>query len=433
MNNETGKSSLQSAAQGMVLERQAVLRQYRYHVNSGLAKLNELMGMPLEVRSAGSLVFDEKDTAYLDCGGYGVFIVGHCHPKIIEKVKAQLERHPLSTRLLVNPELAKAAESLTSVTPEDLDFVCFTNSGAEAVEVGIKIARLNGKRKLIAMQGGFHGKTMGALSITGRSHYQMPFSPLLPDVQLIPFGDADALRAVLSRNGDQACVILEPIQAEGGVIIPPTGYLQDVQNLCSQHGAFFILDEIQTGMGRLGAWWGADYEGVIPDVLLVGKGLSGGAVPVGAAVVKAAAYAPLNRDPFLHSSTFAGNPLAMAAAQAALEVVKSDGLVVRARELGEKLLPALKQTLFNTCPHLLTDVRGTGLLIGIEFNTASLAGEFMLELLQRKVIVSHSLNAHRVMRLTPPAVLTELECDWLLGAIQETACELKQRYRHYSA
>src|SRR5260221_5125775 len=240
--------------QSALPERQTVLQQYRRYVNSGFAKLNELMGMPLEVRSAGNLVFDEEDIAYLDCGGYGVFLLGHCHTTVIEAVKAQLERHPLSTRLLLNPELARAAESLARVTPEGLDFVCFTNSGAETTEVGIKIARLNRKDKLISMQGGFHGKTMGALSVTGRPHYQAPFYPLLPDVQFIPFGEADALKKALMLAGDESCVILEPIQAEGGVIIPPTGYLREVQELCRQYGAFLILDEIQTGMGRLGSW-----------------------------------------------------------------------------------------------------------------------------------------------------------------------------------
>src|SRR5436305_8349199 len=242
--------------------RQGVLQQYRRYINSGFAKLNEFMGTPLEVRSAGCLVFDEEDNPYLDCGGYGVFLVGHCHPRVIEAVKAQLERHPLSTRLLLNPVQAQAAESLAHVTPEGLDFVCFTNSGAEATEVGIKIACLNGKHKLISMQGGFHGKTLGALSVTGHPHYQTPFSSLLAKVHFIPFGEIDALRDALLHEGDQACVILEPVQAEGGVIIPPPGYLQDVQDLCNRYGAFLIVDEIQTGMGRLVLWWVCDREGV---------------------------------------------------------------------------------------------------------------------------------------------------------------------------
>ena len=410
------------------LDRKATLQLYREHVSGGLAKLATLMGAPTEVRSVGSLIFDEDDQAYLDCSGYGVFIVGHCHPFVIDAVRTQLERHPLSTRVLLNPELAKAAQALAKVTPDGLDFVCFTNSGAEAAEVGIKIARLNGKSKLVSMQGGFHGKTMGALSVTGRPQYQTPFYPLLPDVQFVPFGDPDALRKALLQDGERSCVILEPVQAEAGVIIPPPGYLRQVKQICVQHGSLLILDEIQTGMGRLGSWWGADREGVVPDVLLVGKGLSGGAVPVGAAVTTASIYQRINQDPTLHSSTFAGNQLAMAAVQAAIHVIKRDNLVARAGELSEQIVPPLRQILVDTCPSLISEVRAVGLLIGIEFQAEHLGGDFMMELLKRKVLVSHSLNAHRVVRLTPPAILTESECDWLLGAVQEAALELRQRY-----
>ncbi len=411
-----------------VPDREAIVQLYRRHVNKGLAKLAELMGSPVEVRSSGSLVFDEEGQMYLDCGGYGVFIAGHCHPAVVEAVAAQLARHPLSTRVLLNPELALAAESLAAITPQGLDFVCFANSGAEATEVGIKLARLNGKHKLISMQNGYHGKTMGALSVTGRPKYQTPFYPLLPEVRFIPFGDPDALYQALAEDGEHSCVILEPVQAEGGVIIPPDGYLRAVEAACAEHGAFLILDEIQTGLGRLGSWWGADREGIVPDVLLVGKGLSGGVVPVAAAVATPSAYKPLNDDPTLHSSTFAGSPLAMAAARSVIDVIKRENLVARAHALGQKLTPALRQTLLDTCPTLMHEVRGVGLLIGIEFQAEHVAGDFMLELLQRKIVVSHSLNAHRVVRLTPPAILNEAQCDWLLNAVQEAALALRQRY-----
>ncbi len=177
---------------------------------------------------------------------------------------------------MLNPELANAAASLAAVAPDPLTYVGFTNSGAEATELGIKLARLNGKSKLIAMTGGFHGKTLGALSVTGRRQYQDPFMPLLPDVHFIPYGDSSALHDILSQVGNQAGVILEPVQGEGGVIVPPAGYLREVFDLCRQHGAFLILDEIQTGLGRLGVWWGANREDITPDVMLVGKGLSGG-------------------------------------------------------------------------------------------------------------------------------------------------------------
>jgi putrescine aminotransferase len=404
-----------------------VVELYRRHVNSGLARLANMLNMPVETRSQGCLVYDAHDKAYLDCGGYGVFITGHCHPVVVDAVRRQLERHPLATRMLLSPELAYAAQALARVTPGDLNYVCFASSGAEAVEIGLKIARLNGKTRLIATEGGFHGKTLGALSIGGRARYREPFLPLLPDVEFVPFGDASALRTALMRDGERTCVILEPVQGEAGVIIPPPGYLRDVQGLCREHGALLVLDEIQSGLGRLGTWWGADRDDVEPDVMLVGKGLSGGCVPVAAAVATPAAYAALNRDPFLHSSTFAGNPLAMAAARAAVEVIDNENLVERARDIGEKLLASLRRVFEEDCPGLAREVRGVGLLIGVEFPADHLAGDFLLELLKRRVIVSTSLSAHRVVRFTPPAVLNEAQIEWLLGAVSEAAVAVARR------
>lgn len=407
--------------------RHLVIQGQKRHVNKSFAKLAELMGTHVEVRSSGSYVFDERGEKYLACGGYGVFTIGHCHPTVIEAVKDQLERHPLSSRSLLSAELASAAEALASVTPIGLDYVYFANSGAEATEAGLKLARLSGKRKLVAMQGGFHGKTLGALSVTSRQAFRIPFQPLLPDVEFIPFADPEALEKVLSHNGHECCVILEPVQAEGGVIVPYEGYLREVERLCRHYGAFLILDEIQTGLARLGTWWGADREQIVPDVLLVGKALSGGVVPVSAAVASAKAYEKLNQDPLLHTSTFAGNPLATVAARTAINVIKNEGIVPRAKELGEKLLLKVKRILGEICPHLVREVRGIGLLIGIEFEAEFLAGDFMFELMHRNVLVSYSLNAHRVVRLTPPATLSESDLDWLTTAISESAIALLKR------
>jgi len=398
-------------------QRSTVLDQYRRHVNRGFARLAEFMAVPVEVRSAGSVVFDAAGDAYLDCGGYGVFIHGHCHPVVVQAVREQLERNPLSTRVLLNPQMAAAAASLVGVSPVGLEYALFTNSGAEATEAGLKLARLNGKRRIIATRNGFHGKTLGALSVTGRPRYQEPFAPFLFQVSFVPFGDPDAVREALATDGQECALIVEPVQGEGGVNVPPDGYLRELREMCNRSGALLILDEIQTGLGRLGAWWGADRENVVPDVLLVGKGLSGGVVPVAAAVATSAVFEPLNRDPLLHSSTFAGSPLAMAAAQASIAVIRDEGLVERSRVLGDSLLRNVRQILLNTCPGQVRDVRGLGLLIGMEFTADDVAGDFMLELIHRKVLVSHSLNSNSVVRLTPPAILTDLQVEWLLDAI----------------
>ncbi|MGI8806999.1 MAG: aspartate aminotransferase family protein [Acidimicrobiales bacterium] len=407
-----------------VSSRDLVLDRYERHVNRSLASLGRLLDAPVEVRSSGTRVYGEEGEAYLDCGGFGVFLLGHGHPVVVDAVRRQLEAHPLATRLFLNPKLAEAAAALADVAPAGLDYVFLTNSGAEAVEVGLKLARLAGKTRIVAMDGGFHGKTMGALSVTGRPQYRDPFAPLLPGVEFVPFGDAAALDAALAVDGESTTVILEPVQAEGGVNLPPAGYLRHVRQACTATGASLILDEIQSGLGRLGSWWGADGEGIAPDVLLVGKILGGGVMPVGGVVATAEAFAPLNDDPLLHSSTFAGSPLAAAAVTATIDVIRDEALVERSARLGGVVLDMVAEVVAAHCPDLVRAVRGRGLLVGIEFLSSDLATEFMMGLVDRRVIPSYSLNCHRVLRLTPPAVLDDADLDRLADALAGSAREL---------
>lgn len=413
-------------------ERSTVIDSYRRHINSGMARLAGFVGMHIEARSSGSLIYDDTGRAFLDCGGYGVFITGHCHPAVVGAVRAQLERHPLSSRSMLSREVADAATALAAIAPGDLSYVCFANSGAEASELGIKLARLAGKSTMISMQGGFHGKTLGALSISGRPRYRTPFEPLLPDTLQIPFGDAEALDAAVASHGERACVILEPVQGEAGVIIPPDGYLRDVATICRRHGALLVLDEIQSGLGRLGTLWGCDREGIAPDVLLVGKGLSGGCIPVSAVVATPHVFEPLNRDPVLHTSTFAGSPLAAVAARAAIEVITTENLAARAHEIGTRLLTDIRATMQNSCAPLIHEVRGRGLLIGIDFHHEHVAGDFILELGRLGVLTSTSLNSPRVVRFTPPAILDDAEIDWLRDAVSTAANTIMRRHARAS-
>jgi putrescine aminotransferase len=407
--------------------RSDVMQGHKNHVNKGLARLNDLMGTHIETRSAGNYVYDERGERYLDCGGYGVFTLGHCHPAVVAAVTEQLHRMPISTRSLVNPEVAAAAEALYSVTPPGLAYVYFGSSGTEATEAAIKLAYLNGKTSLISTHGGYHGKTIGALSVTGRPSYREPFRAILAPVDFVRFGDIDELSAALARAGSKGCVILEPVQAEGGVIIPPDGYLREVERLCRHHGAFLILDEIQTGLARLGTWWGLDREGVVPDILLTGKALGGGVVPVSAMVATSSAYEKLNQSPLLHTSTFSGNPLAASAVRATIDVMRAEHVPARAHALGETLL-ARFATLRSRHARLLRDLRGRAILIGMEFRADHLAGDFMSEMLRKNVVLSYSLNAHRVVRLTPPAFLSETDVAWLVEAVEESMGILDQRY-----
>jgi putrescine aminotransferase len=306
--------------------------------------------------------------------------------------------------------------------------VHWVGSGAEATETAIKMARSQGRTQIISTVGGYHGKTMGALSVTGRELYQAPFRPLLPQVSFVPYGDTVALEAELALHGERACLIVEPVQGEAGVIVPPTGYLKRAEELCREVGAFFVVDEILTGLGRLGDWWGCDAEDVRPDVMLVGKGLSGGIVPVAAAVATDEAYAAFDRDPFIHTSTFAGSPIAMSAARAAVETIEAEGVVERARLIGERLGESLLRSVAEHAPHLVREVRGRGLLWGLEFTGPGLAGEMLLELIARHVVVNHSLNAHAVLRLTPPAVLTDGDLEHLELALADSLRAVAERY-----
>jgi putrescine aminotransferase len=310
-----------------------------------------------------------------------------------------------------------------------LDRVYLAGSGAEAVELALKLGRLQGRRRIVATRGGYHGKTMGALSVTGRDAYREPFEPLLPGVEFVPFGDLAALAAALCEDAGDATFVVEPVQAEAGVRIPPDGYLAGVERLCRESGAFFVLDEIQTGLGRLGEWWGLDREAVTPDVLLAGKALSGGVVPVSAVIGSEEAFGLSARDPALHSGTFAGSPLAAAAVTATVATLIEEEVPARARELGERLLPTVAEIVSDRCGPLAVEIRGRGALLGIEMTHASVAADLALELERERVLVSHSLNAHEVVRLTPSAFFSPADEEYLFAALDQACLRVADRWQ----
>jgi putrescine aminotransferase len=403
-----------------------VLELYRAHLGSGRSMLGSVMGGITEVESSGAYVTGADGRRFLDVGGYGVFILGHRHPRVVAAVHAQLDRHPLATRVFLEPMTALAAHALAGIAPPGLDQVHFVNSGAEATETALKLARVHGHDRLVSAVSGYHGKTLGALSATANPMYQRPFEPLAEARTHIPYGDIGAMRETLARLGSRACVILEPVQGEGGVVVPPPGYLGQVSAACKEAGALLVIDEVQTGLGRLGSWWGIDAQDVEPDLLLVGKGLSGGVVPVAAVLATRAAYQPFGDDPFLHTSTFGGSPLASAAALAAITVMRDEHIVTRSATLGDELLAELTRVAAGF-PGMVEQVRGRGLLLGLKMADPGLVGELVLSLVDRDVLANHSLNAASVLRLTPPAILGPDELRQCVTAVAESLAEVKAK------
>ncbi|MGH3762558.1 acetylornithine transaminase [Actinophytocola sp.] len=310
------------------------------------------------VRGEGAHVWDADGNRYLDLvGGIAVNALGHAHPAVVEAVTNQVATLGHTSNLYVNPVAVELAEALLDVAGlAGRAKVLFTNSGAEAVEAAVKLARLTGRTGLVACDGAFHGRTMGALTVTGQPAKRTPFEPLLPNVTHVPFGDVEALRAAVDT--DTAAVFVEPVLGEGGVHPAPAGYLHAAREITAAAGALLVLDEVQTGIGRLGDWFAFHQAGVTPDVVTLAKGLGGG-LPLGACVGVGAA-ADLLR-PGHHGTTFGGNPVACAAGLAVLRTIAAEGLCGRAAALGKEIAAGVE-----ALGHpLVTEVRGAGLLLGI--------------------------------------------------------------------
>ncbi|MBE3583232.1 MAG: aspartate aminotransferase family protein [Limnochordaceae bacterium] len=419
-----------------------MLDNHRRYGNSGLVQLIGLVGYDrLFVRAEGVRVWDEEGTEYLDfLGGYGALNLGHNHPRVLAAWD-KVAQWPNLLQATVSPITSALLRDLALLAPGDLQHSFLCNSGAEAVEGALKLARLaTGHQRILYCQGGFHGKTMGALSVTGRPAYQRPFAPLVPLCEAVPFGEVQALEQALAQGEPAAAFIVEPIQGEGGVVIPPTGYLAQARELCHRYGALLIVDEIQTGFGRTGTMFACEAEQVVPDVLCLSKSLGGGVVPIGAFMTTERlwnqAFGGIERCR-IHTSTFGGNTRAAASALAALEAIVEEDLPTQAREKGEYFLGRL-QELAREFP-LIREVRGRGLLIGIEFVSDTgifgkvsggaanhLAQEYLAslvaaELLQHHhVITAYTLNNPNVIRLEPPLVVSREELDRVVEALRQT-------------
>jgi acetylornithine/N-succinyldiaminopimelate aminotransferase len=359
------------------------------------------------VRGEGAHVWDADGNRYLDLvGGIAVNALGHAHPAVVEAVTNQIATLGHTSNLYVNPVAVELAEALLDVAGlTGQAKVVFSNSGAEAVEAAVKISRLTGRTKLVACEGAFHGRTMGALTVTGQPAKRAPFEPLLPGVTHVPFGDTEALRSAV--DGDTAAVFVEPVLGEGGVHPAPAGYLQAAREITTAAGALLVLDEVQTGIGRLGSWFAFQQAGITPDVVTLAKGLGGG-LPLGACVGVGAA-ADLLR-PGHHGTTFGGNPVACAAGLAVLRTIAAEGLCEQAAALGKELVAGV-EALHHP---LVTDVRGTGLLLGIE-----LAAPVATGVVAAAAAAGYLVNnvAADTIRLAPPLVVDADDVTGFLAAL----------------
>jgi acetylornithine/LysW-gamma-L-lysine aminotransferase len=354
------------------------------------------------VRGKGALVWDDKGREYVDCmGGYGVAIVGHSNGKVVAAIARQAERLITCHGSLYNDARAEFLETLTSCSPKGLDAAFLSNSGAEAVEVAIKLGRkVSGKKGLVAMKGAYHGKTAGALSATWSKRYREPFEPLLQGVKHVENGDLDALEREI--DADIGAVIVEPIQGEGGIVLPPSGFLRGVREICDKKGVLLIADEIQTGLGRTGKLWAMENWGVVPDIMTIAKGLAGG-VPIGATVTRAEILGSLKKGEA--TSTFGGNPLACAAGTATLRYILDNDLPSQAKKKGKLYLDELKK--MGKEHQLTREARGLGLMLAFELRVD--IQDLLNDAMSMGAIFTYS--GRTIVRMLPPLVISERQIE----------------------
>jgi putrescine aminotransferase len=399
---------------------------YRRYLNPSLANLLKFMGFgTVPEFSRGMTLTDVAGEEWLDfLGGLGVFSLGHSHPKVVAAVREQLDQLPLTIPIFLNRRQADLAELLAEILPGRLQYSFFCCSGTEAVEGALKLARVcTGRSEIVSAERAFHGKTMGSLSASGRELYKKPFEPLLSGFQQVPFGDATAMEAAITER--TAAVILEPIQGEGGVMVPPDDYLPRVAALCRKRGALLIADEVQTGFGRTGKMFAVEHYGVEPDIMCLAKAIGGGVMPLGAFCGTPEVWEPFRPSPWLHTSTFGspgGNPLACAAGLAAVQVIREEGLVERAAALGDYFLGRLREVRAEF-PETIAEVRGKGLLIGLEFFEEDIAGLTIAGMARRHLIVAYYLSNPRVFRFEPPLIVTREQIDRAVGCFREALGE----------
>jgi ornithine--oxo-acid transaminase len=376
---------------------------------------------PLDVvltRGEGVWVYDVDGKKYLDClSAYSALNQGHNHPKIKQAMIDQLERLTLTSRAFRNDQLGPFYKKLSDLTSYEMSLPM--NSGAEAVETAIKVARKWAYQvigiprydaEIIVAEGNFHGRTTTIISFSSTELYKKDFGPFTPGFIPVPYGDIDAIRGAINEN--TAAIMLEPLQGENGIIVPPEGYLKAVKALCEEHNVLFIADEIQTGLGRTGALFACQHEDVRPDITIIGKALSGGFYPVSAVLADKPILGLI--QPGEHGSTFGGNPLAATVSMAALDVIVEENLIENAQKMGQYIMDYLEEIPKKN----ILDIRGKGLLIGVELKHELGGARRFAETLQDKGILVKETHKH-ILRLAPPLVIDKETVDWMLPILRD--------------
>lgn len=369
-------------------------------------------------RGLGSHVWDANGKEYIDCmGGYGVALVGHCNPRVVKAIREQAEKIITVHSSLYNKTREEFLERFMKAAPKGLSQIYLNNSGTEAVEAALKFARkFTGKKKMIAMNGSYHGKSFGSLSVTFNQKYRKPFEPLLSDVAFTPFGDIEALKSAI--DSDTALIILEPIQGESGIHVAPDGFLQQVRKLCDQNGVVLIFDEIQAGLGRTGKLWAGQHWETTPDIMCLAKGIAGG-VPMGATLVRPDILACIGKGE--QSSTFGGNPLSCAAGVATIQALTEDGLVENASKMGRLFIEGLIR--LKERHKIIREVRGKGLMIGVEMKFE--VRDILFDGIANNLLLLYS--GKNILRLLPPLVISESDINKSLETLDMIMTKEEQR------
>ena len=361
-------------------------------------------------KGQGSHVWDINNKEYIDCmGGYGVALVGHRNERVVNAIKAQIGRILTVHSSFYNKTREEFLENLIKVAPKGLSQVHLNNSGAESVEAAIKFARkFSGKKGMVAMKGSYHGKSMGALSLTFNPKYRESFQPLVEKVSFSSYGNIDELRNTVDK--DTAFVILEPIQGESGIHVPPDGFLQDVRKLCDENKILLIFDEIQSGLGRTGSMWASNHWETVPDIMCVAKGIAGG-VPMGVTLVRPDILSVMKKGE--HSSTFGGNPLSCATGTATIQALTQDGLIENAKNMGQKFRHGLEE--LKSKHKIIREVRGKGLMIGVELKFE--VKDILMEGIKNGLLLLYS--GRNILRFLPPLVISEEDITKTLKILDE--------------